>query len=235
MKNYKISILIANYNNGHFFKDCYDSLIAQTEQNWEAIVIDDCSTDNSVEIIKSLIAEDSRFRFFKNEENIGYQKSLIRGIELSEAPIFARLDPDDALKPKAIELSLEAFSSNNEIGMTYTGFIFCDEKLNELKEHHFKQIESLNSDYYGFRGEISHFACFRKEVYKKTTGIDTFIKKKYISFCQNKTEFKDLILKIVFDNNTLNLIEKENKEIFKSFHLDTEEKQLLLNILNGKI
>lgn len=63
----------------------------------------------------------------------------------------------------------------------------------------------------------------------------SFIKKKYISFCQNKTEFKNLILKIVFDNNTLNLIEKENKEIFKSFHLDTEEKQLLLNILNGKI
>ena len=183
----KISILIANYNNGHFFKDCFDSLIAQTEQNWEAIVIDDCSTDNSVEIIENLIIGEQRFRFIKNEENIGYQKTLIRGIELSETPIFARLDPDDALKPKAIELSLEAFSSNNEIGMTYTGFIFCDEKLNELKEHHCKQIESLNTDYYGFRGEISHFACFRKEVYKKTTGIDTFIK---------RAEDKDIYMKM---------------------------------------
>ena len=46
--------------------------------------------------------------------------------------------------------------------------VFCDEKLSEIKEHHCKQIESLNSDYYGFRGEISHFACFRKEVYNKT-------------------------------------------------------------------
>ena len=187
MNTPKITILIANYNNGHFFTDCFNSLINQTEQNWEAIVIDDCSTDNSVEIIKSLIAEDSRFRFFKNEKNIGYQKSLIRGIELSEAPIFARLAPDDALKSKAIELSLEAFSSNNEIGMTYTGFIFCDEKLNELKEHHCKQIESLNTDYYGFRGEISHFACFRKEVYNKTTGIDTFIK---------RAEDKDIYMKM---------------------------------------
>ena len=183
----KISILIANYNNGHFFKDCFDSLIAQTEQNWEAIVIDDCSTDNSVEIIENLIIGEQRFRFIKNEENIGYQKTLIRGIELSETPIFARLDPDDALKPKAIELSLEAFSSNNEIGMTYTGFIYCDEKLNELKEHHCKQIESLNTDYYGFRGEISHFACFRKEVYNKTTGIDTFIK---------RAEDKDIYMKM---------------------------------------
>ena len=187
MNTPKITILIANYNNGHFFTDCFNSLITQTEQNWEAIVIDDCSTDNSVEIIKSLIAEDSRFRFFKNEKNKKKKKSLIRGIELSEAPIFARLDPDDALKPKAIELSLEAFGSNNEIGMTYTGFIFCDEKLNELKEHHCKQIESLNTDYYGFRGEISHFACFRKEVYNKTTGIDTFIK---------RAEDKDIYMKM---------------------------------------
>jgi glycosyltransferase involved in cell wall biosynthesis len=162
-------------------------LIAQTEQNWEAIVIDDCSTDNSVEIIENLIIGEQRFRFIKNEENIGYQKTLIKGIEHSESSIFGRLDPDDALKPKAIELSLEAFSSNNEIGMTYTGFIFCDEKLNELKEHHCKQIESLNTDYYGFRGEISHFACFRKEVYNKTTGIDTFIK---------RAEDKDIYMKM---------------------------------------
>ena len=113
----KISILIANYNNGHFFKDCFDSLIAQTEQNWEAIVIDDCSTDNSVEIIKNLIKEDVRFKFYVNEKNIGYQKTLIRGIELSKSPIFARLDPDDALTCDALEESINAFNQNPKIGL----------------------------------------------------------------------------------------------------------------------
>ncbi len=46
------SILIANYNNGHFFKDCYQSIIAQTYANWEAIIVDDCSSDDSVTVIK---------------------------------------------------------------------------------------------------------------------------------------------------------------------------------------
>ena len=47
----KFSILIANYNNGKFFKDCYDSIIAQTYKDWEVVIVDDRSTDDSVAII----------------------------------------------------------------------------------------------------------------------------------------------------------------------------------------
>ena len=187
MNTPKITILIANYNNGHFFRDCYNSLITQTEKNWEAIVIDDCSTDNSVEIIKNLIAEDSRFRFFKNEENIGYQKSLIRGIELSEAPIFARLDPDDALTCDAIELSIKTHEENPNAGLVYSNFIYCDKDLKEIKPHKCQQIEVLDDKYYNFRGEISHFATFKKSYYKSTTGIDPFIK---------RAEDKDIYMKM---------------------------------------
>lgn len=183
----KISILIANYNNGHFFKDCYHSLIAQTEQDWEAIIIDDCSTDNSAEIIERMIKDDTRFKFYKNEQNIGYQKTLVKAIEHSKASIFARLDPDDALKPRAIELTLQAFNENPEVGMVYTGFIFCNENLLEIKQHHCKQIDTLSTEYYGFSGEISHFASFKKEIYNKTTGIDIYNK---------RAEDKDIYMKM---------------------------------------
>lgn len=50
-----ISVLIANYNNGHFFKDCYDSLINQTLQEFEVVVLDDCSSDDSFEVIQNII------------------------------------------------------------------------------------------------------------------------------------------------------------------------------------
>ena len=55
MKPPLFSLLIANYNNGIFFKDCYDSIISQTYTNWEVIVVDDASKDNSVELIQNII------------------------------------------------------------------------------------------------------------------------------------------------------------------------------------
>ena len=67
----KLSIIVAIYNDGHFFKDCYRSIIAQTYQNWECIIVDDQSTDNSVELIQNLIGDDFRFKLYINKENKG--------------------------------------------------------------------------------------------------------------------------------------------------------------------
>ena len=187
MKSPKISILIANYNNGHFFKDCYDSLISQTEKDWEAIVVDDCSTDNSVEVIKTLISEDARFRFYQNEKNLGYQRTLIKAIELSTAEIFGRVDPDDALTIYALELSLKAHQENPKAGLVYSNFKIADENLRELSIHKGKQILELNEDYMNFRGEISHFATFKREIYNQTSGIDAFNK---------RAEDKDIYMKM---------------------------------------
>jgi glycosyltransferase involved in cell wall biosynthesis len=186
MVSSKISILIANYNNGHFFKDCYDSLISQTEKNWEAIVIDDCSTDNSMEMIKSLINNDKRFRFYQNKKNIGYQKTIVRGITLSTSDIFGRLDPDDALKENAIEESIKTHKENPEIGLAYSNFFFCDENMNEIGKHTCKQVNDKNIF---LKGEISHFATFKKEIYFKTTGIDVTNKRAedqdiYMKMCE---------------------------------------------------
>lgn len=187
MNSPKISILIANYNNGHFFKDCYDSLIAQTEQDWEAIVIDDCSTDNSVEIIENLIKGEQRIRFFKNEKNIGYQKTLIRGIELSKSPIFGRLDPDDALTPKAIEVMTKAHQDYPNAGLIYSNFIFCDKDLKEEKLFECTSITSQDYNFLNLDATVSHFATFKKSFYQLTTGIDPFIK---------RAEDKDIYMKM---------------------------------------
>lgn len=183
----KISILVASYNNANFFKDCYNSLINQTEKDWEAIVIDDCSSDNSVEVIKSLIQDDYRFKLFVNEENIGYQKTLIKAISLSSSSIFGKLDSDDALKHNAIERSLEYHKKYPEVGLVYSNFIYCNENLVEIRPHFCKQITSLNEDYFNFKGEISHFTTYKKEIYLKTEGINAFIK---------RAEDKDIYMKM---------------------------------------
>ncbi|MFD2743029.1 MULTISPECIES: glycosyltransferase family 2 protein [Sphingobacterium] len=184
----KISLLISNFNNGQYFKDCFKSLVSQTEEDWEAIIIDDCSTDDSISQIEVCIGVDARFRFYKNERNMGYQRSTIRAIELSEAPILARLDPDDALRPTALEKTLQVHAENESVGLVYSNFTWCDANLVSIRDHQAVQIDTPYEEaYYNFKGEISHFAAFKKIFYKQTSGIDPFIK---------RAEDKDLYMKL---------------------------------------
>ena len=73
------SILVAHYNNYEYFKDCYKSIIGQTFQNFEVIIVDDCSTDDSLEKIRNLVSKDQRFKIYTNEENkgVGYTKKKV--------------------------------------------------------------------------------------------------------------------------------------------------------------
>ncbi len=217
MNDVKFSIIVANYNNGHFFKDCCQSLIAQTEKCWEAIIIDDKSTDDSITLIQNLIKDDSRFRFYQNQQNMGYQKTLIKGIELSNAPLFARLDPDDALAPEAIEKSIEAHVSLPDVGLVYSNFTLCDENLLPVRVNYGKQIDKLDLSYLNFATEISHFASFKKSIYEKTSGINPFIK---------RAEDKDIYMKmcevapVKYINNNLYLYRVHNQSLSSKDNVD---------------
>lgn len=170
------SILIANYNNGHFFKDCYNSLISQSFQEFEVIILDDCSTDDSFEVIEKMIKGNPRFKLFKNNTNqqVGYTKRKL--VELANSNICGFLDPDDALKPEAIEIMIKAHQENPDFGLIYSNFIYCSASLEELQVHKAKQLNNFNKDFYNLNGEISHFATFKKSIYNRTTGINPYYK-----------------------------------------------------------
>ncbi|MGV0947812.1 glycosyltransferase family 2 protein [Empedobacter falsenii] len=172
----KFSILIANYNNGHFFKDCYDSLIVQTYQNFEVVILDDCSTDNSVEVIKSIIGEDKRFKLFQNEENkkVGYTKRRL--VELASSEICGFVDPDDTIELNAIEVMVLHHENNPNASIINSNLNFCNEKLVKIGSTNIEQIDQKNEFFFNFRGGISHFATFKKEFYLKTTAIDPYFR-----------------------------------------------------------
>lgn len=168
-----ISILIANYNNGAYFKDCYDSLITQTSKEWEAIIIDDASEDDSVAVIEGLIKGDKRFRLYRNEKNIGYSGSVAKAISFSQAELFARLDPDDALASEAIEKSIAAHKQYPEVGLTYTNLMLCDSDLTPQRVE-IKQQLPRDALYFALRWEISHFSVFKRKIYDQTSGLDIY-------------------------------------------------------------
>lgn len=171
----KFSILIANYNNGKFFKACYDSIIAQSYKNWEVIIIDDASTDNSLELINNLTDGDSRFKIFVNSQNEGCGYTKRRCMEYASGLYCGFLDPDDALFPNALQDSV-AYLEKNKYIATYSKLTFCDENLN-ITEDYTKIRQIYNAkDFFNSPIQVHHFFAFKRESYLKTEGIDPSLK-----------------------------------------------------------
>ncbi|MCT2407598.1 glycosyltransferase [Chryseobacterium antibioticum] len=171
----KFSILIANYNNGKYFRDCYNSLISQTYQNWEVIIVDDASTDDSVEVIEGIIKNDPRFRIYKNASNQGCGYTKRECMKYAEGEICAYLDPDDAIYADSLEKIVHEFAEN-DIAAAYSQMMLCDENLNPDKV--FASTKQIYNSRYFFNCPIqfSHFFTFKKETYLKTSGINPNLK-----------------------------------------------------------
>ena len=172
----KFSVLIAHYNNAKYFKDCYDSLLSQSYQNWEAIILDDASKDEEKKAVLEIISADSRFKYFENEKNCGVGLTKAKLIELATGEICGFVDPDDALFPNAIEDSILAIQSNKRIICTYSHLTLCDAFLTKTKIH--KGIKQIYNDRYFFNSpmQLSHFFTFKRDAYFNTNGIDTQLK-----------------------------------------------------------
>jgi len=114
MNNYpKVSVLMSVYNNETTIEKSIESLLRQSYKNIEILINDDCSSDNSVNLIKKLQSESSNIFFFSNDENIGLTKSLNKLIKLSSADIIARQDADDFSNHKRIEYQIKCLIENN--------------------------------------------------------------------------------------------------------------------------
>lgn len=197
----KFSILIANYNNGKFFQTCYNHLITQEYDNWEAVILDDKSTDNSIEIITQMIKGDPRFRLYQNDVNCGVGITKAKLIDLASGEICGFVDPDDAIKETAISSAIAVFKKYPKTVLTYSRFIYCDENLEEIKKST-SQHQPLNGDLHFFNcpNNINHFVCFRKSVYEKTEKMDT---------TKKIAEDQDLYLKL-FEMGNVKFIDEYN-------------------------
>ncbi|MGE8526605.1 glycosyltransferase family 2 protein [Chryseobacterium rhizosphaerae] len=168
----KFSILIANYNNGKYFRDCYNSLVNQTYENWEAIIVDDASTDDSVEVIKSIIKDDPRFKLYHNAVNQGCGFTKRECMEYAEGELCAYLDPDDAIYTQALEKTINEFANTTDIVATYSQMMLCDDNL--VPDKIFASTKQVYNSRYFFNCPIqfAHFFTFKKETYLKTSGIN---------------------------------------------------------------
>ena len=112
----KISVLLSVYNNQEDIPNAIKSVIDQTYKNWELIIIDDCSTDKTLEIIEDIILQNSQYCIIliKNKKNIGVYSSLNRGLKIATGDYIARIDSDDTYFPMFLEKNIEILDNNDK-------------------------------------------------------------------------------------------------------------------------
>ena len=127
----RFSVLMANYNNGRYIDEAISSVLVQTFTDWELVVIDDASEDDSLERIKKYLG-DPRIRLFAKHMNEGYTKTLIYGLTKVDSGIIGFLDSDDALVPEAIAKVYAVHHERSDVGLVLTQMIICDSGLQPL-------------------------------------------------------------------------------------------------------
>ena len=116
----KVSVHIPCYNYGLFLGDAIRSVVDQTFDDWEAIVIDDASTDETSEVISRQV--DPRIRSFRHETNVGNIGTYNEAIRAARGEFFVILSADDRYRPTFLENVLEMFSEHPEVGVVYTNY-----------------------------------------------------------------------------------------------------------------
>lgn len=116
-----VSVITPAYNCSAYIKQCIDSVINQTYKNWEMIIVNDKSTDNTVSIVESYLKKDNRIKLYNQEKNAGAAAARNKALEKSNARFVAFLDSDDAWKSNKLEKQVD-FMLKNYYGFTFSSY-----------------------------------------------------------------------------------------------------------------
>lgn len=118
--NSMISIIMPSYNTANYIEASIESVRHQTYENWELIIVDDCSTDDTDEVVRPFLS-DRRIRYLKNEQNSGAAISRNRALREAKGKWIAFLDSDDLWLPEKLEKQV-AFMEQNGYHFSYTNY-----------------------------------------------------------------------------------------------------------------
>lgn len=126
-----ISIITPSFNSGKYISETIQSVLNQTYTNWEMIIVDDLSTDNTIEIVEEFSLKDNRIKLFELEKNSGTGIARNFGLNKSKGRYIAFLDADDLWKQEKLEIQI-AFLKTNLQFFTFSFYDCMDENGNSL-------------------------------------------------------------------------------------------------------
>jgi glycosyltransferase involved in cell wall biosynthesis len=212
-----ISVVMSVYNTEKYIAESIESVLNQTFSNFEFIIVEDCCTDNTLEIIKKYQHIDNRIIILSNKENIGLTKSLNKAIDFSKGKYIARMDADDICTENRFEIQYNYLEKNTDIGLCGS---WCENFGDKSGISKFNQ--SHNSIKFGllFQCQFCHSTImFRSELYKKyylkyneefITAQDFELWSRMITVTK-AINLPIPLLKIRFHNESISAIKKEQQ------------------------
>ena len=128
-----VSIVLPVFNGSKYLSQSIESIIKQSYDNWELIIINDCSTDNSLEIANHYASLDKRIRVFSNEKNMKLPNSLNIGFGIAQGSYFTWTSDDNLFKEDALKIMLQEIERTNA-SFVYADYSIIDEFGNDIKD-----------------------------------------------------------------------------------------------------
>lgn len=230
-----VSVVMSCYNSEKFIADAIKTVANQTYRNWELIIVNDFSTDNSIKIVKKSIERfgiSKKVKIINHEKNCGCGTSLNDAIANSSGELVAVLDSDDALASKeSIKIMVDVHLDHPEASLVYSNYWECNPGLKKIKRFKTRQILD-HETYLGTKIRISHFKVFKRSFYDKTPGVNRNLR---------QTVDKDLVLKLeevgklIHVNQELYLYRQRRDNLTKSVGKKNKEYRTFVKIMRYKV
>lgn len=207
-----ISIITTSYNYNEYISETIKSVLAQTYSDWELIIVDDASTDNSVETIKTF-CDDKRIKLICHDKNKGLAKAIQTGLKYAKGEWVAFLESDDMLEPESLQKRLEVAEKYPNVGL-----IFND--VEEFGDNN--SVLAIKNNLENIREKLASLS-FPQNIFDKInvdnlllTFSAVMIKQDAIQECSLKTPIDALLdwwifLHIAFENDAFYINEKLTK------------------------
>ena len=154
-----VSIIMPTSNRWMYIEDAIKSVLDQTYENWELLILDDSDTDSTSLIIDKFAGE-KRIRYIRNGKKLGIAKSRNILLNLARGNFIGHLDDDDILRKDAIESIIFEFLNNIELALVYSDFVMIDEFGNKIGENVGIDFDRSKLAFLGFR----HFTIYKRNV-----------------------------------------------------------------------
>lgn len=153
MENTRVSIIMPSYNSAQYIAESIESIIAQSYTDWELIICDDASSDNTVEIIEKFIPQDNRIKLLRLLSNQGAAVARNRALDYAVGRYIAFCDSDDRWRIDKLAKQLE-FMKAKGVKVCYSSYIECNEVGENMQvvvaRKRLTLHEMVNNDYMGF-------------------------------------------------------------------------------------